>query len=149
MSKRINLIISSHIYTVEELAELLNVTPWTIRRWIGLGHPVCGRNPYLIRGRDAKDFLKKKSKRVRLKDQEFYCLGCKQPIRVPESDVTIEYTGRKLSPTKMQIIRTAICPKCGAKMNRFSSVPNSEAKEYRERGHASSNLTFRNNRRKQ
>lgn len=126
----IHLIISNKIYTVKSLAELLGVKERTVRTWIRNGLKVCGKIQfYLIRGRDAKSFLQGRKKKFRLKPEEFFCVKCKKPVRISPNEVTIEYTGKKLSSTKMQAIRKANCAACRTQLFRFDSVAISVAKE--------------------
>lgn len=71
-------------YSVIELADALDVSVGTVRRYVRRGMPVMkAKRPALILGEDAKDFLtamKNKAKRP-LAPNELYCLTCKEPRR--------------------------------------------------------------------
>jgi hypothetical protein len=131
--KRCNfqLIHSNRTYTIPELAILLNRTEWTIRYWIRNRFiTTCGTDPIKIKGAVVKKYLRCRKQKNRLySKQDFYCISCKKKHEVTEKIIVTVYTGKKLSPTKTQIILKAKCPNCGHQMNRFDSSLISEAKE--------------------
>lgn len=67
-------------YTTEELAAVLGTHKNTVRRWMKSGlRTIDERRPYMVRGIDAVEYLKKKreeSKRL-CGPGEFYCLKCR------------------------------------------------------------------------
>lgn len=75
--------IKSHrSYEIEEVAELLGVSPQTVRQWIKDGLPaLTERRPYLILGWQLKEFLKARegARKQPLGAGEFYCTSCKAP----------------------------------------------------------------------
>ena len=69
-------------YEVNEAAEMLGVTPQTVRAWTRQGLPIIDdRRPFLIIGEALKDFLgaREKSRSRPLALGEFYCFRCKVP----------------------------------------------------------------------
>lgn len=79
---RTNRIKSHRSYEIEEVADLVGVTPQTVRIWIQQGLPaLTEKRPYLILGWQLKAFLKsrEKDRKKPLLTGEFYCLGCKAP----------------------------------------------------------------------
>ena len=81
-SYNINRIKVHRSYEIEEVAELLGVSPQTVRQWIKDGLPaLTERRPYLILGWQLKAFLKERdaARKQPLKPGEFYCTGCKAP----------------------------------------------------------------------
>lgn len=69
-------------YEIGEAADVLGVTPQTVRAWTRQGLAVLtDRRPYLIVGEALKDFLRKReTTRGRpLNLGEFFCFRCKTP----------------------------------------------------------------------
>ena len=104
------------IYTVWEIAEVLNVHRQTVIRWIKDKGLVAERatRPWLIRGDDLKSFLqvKRVRNRHRLALHHLYCLGCKQP-QEPAGRMA-DYSQQ----TAMTGMITALCPACSALMQK-------------------------------
>ena len=102
-------------YTVEEVASRFGVHRNTVRAWVKLGLPTNdSKRPTLILGRDLAAFLKarrEKNKRT-CQPGEIYCVRCRAP-KVPAADMA-EY--QVVTETLGNLI--AICPDCGALMNR-------------------------------
>lgn len=76
---------SHQVYTVREAAILLGRSERTIRRWIktdGL-NAITDQRPWLIEGRDLKEFLENKvaERRVSLGTGEMYCFRCRAARR--------------------------------------------------------------------
>ena len=97
------------IYTVQQLADLLEVTPGTVRRYCKLGLPCeTEKRPFLIEGRDFLEFHAEKlaRKKTRLKPFEIYCLGC-QAARTPQPGLV---DAEPMDSTRDRIM--AICPTC-------------------------------------
>lgn len=79
---RLNGIKSLRCYTIEEAAEVTGVSPRTIRSWIKRGLQVLdGERPHLIRGDRLSAHIRaqRSSHRVRLRDDQFYCVRCRKP----------------------------------------------------------------------
>ena len=69
-------------YEVSEAAEILGVTPQTVRAWARQGLPIIDdRRPFLFLGEALKDFLEARdtTRRRSLAIGEFYCFRCKLP----------------------------------------------------------------------
>ncbi|MBO6790604.1 MAG: hypothetical protein JJ894_08715 [Dinoroseobacter sp.] len=97
------------IYTIRQLADLLEVTVGTVRRWCRLGLPcLTDMRPFLIVGRDFLEFHAEKlaRKKTRLKPFEVYCLGC-QAARSPQPGLV---DAEPMDSTRERIM--AICPTC-------------------------------------
>lgn len=78
---RLTSIKSLRCYTIEEAAEVTGVTPRTIRMWIKRGLQVMdSERPFLIRGDCLSAHIKaqRSERRVRLLDDEFYCVCCRK-----------------------------------------------------------------------
>ena len=120
------LIRSQRVYTPNELALLLHSKVDTIRRnWIKGGLKVLDgtKNPYLIRGSDAIEFiiLKKKKRKIPINPGEFLCLRChKSRKSIPELTIP-RLSGKKMGNIQ-QVIIEGICVKCGCRMYYFTTV---------------------------
>ena len=106
-------------YTVEEAARLLGVHKNTVREWIKRGLPTLDdKRPKLILGKDLYAFLKaRRTKNKRpCKPGEIYCVRCRVP-KVPAENM-VEYEPKTETLGNL----FAICPDCGAGMNRRVSL---------------------------
>ncbi|MBF9059982.1 excisionase family DNA-binding protein [Rhodobacterales bacterium HKCCSP123] len=112
----VRLIKTHRIYTVWEVADLLNCHRQTVIRWIkneGLEADQTHR-PWLIRGSDLKSFLghRQSKRRCQLGPATLYCLGCRCPQ---------EPAGRMadyVQQTSTTGMFSALCPACGSIMNK-------------------------------
>ena len=109
--------IKSHIvYTVWEVAEVLNCHRQTVIRWIrDKGLPAdTNCKPWLIEGHVLKAFLgaRKRKTQCKLALHQIYCLGCRAP-RMPHGKIA-DY--EQQSPTSGRLI--ALCPVCDSVMNK-------------------------------
>ena len=106
-------------YTVEEIAVLFAIHKNTVRRWVKDGLATSDdKRPMLILGTDLVAFLqarRTKNKRP-CKPGEIYCVRCRAP-KFPAANM-VEYA----SVTKKLGNLIAICPDCGAIMNRIVSL---------------------------
>lgn len=104
------------VYTAAEAAVLLGRTPRTVRRWITEeGLPSArDRRPWLIDGRDLKQFLdeRDRDRQVTLAENEFYCLPCRA-ARVPALGLVV-FLPDTPSLGRLQ----AFCPVCEREMFR-------------------------------
>ena len=120
-----HLIKSGRSYTVSELGRTINRHVRTVQEWIKKGLPVIDRNskPYLISGYDAKLYLKQEAdlKKTKLKDDEIYCLKCRQPRRSLSDELNFTFTGKLIGEGQKQIIVTGVCSDCDTSLQRFSS----------------------------
>ena len=102
-------------YIVEEIANLYGVHRNTVREWVKRGLPTSDeKRPMLILGRDLSEFLQ--ARRAKNKPPcgpgEIYCVRCRAP-KAPAGDMA-DY--QATTPTLGNLC--AICPDCGAIMNR-------------------------------
>jgi Helix-turn-helix domain len=106
-------------YTVEEIAELYAIHKNTVRRWVKSGLALSDdKRPMLILGIDLVAFLqarRTKNKRP-CKPGEIYCVRCRAP-KFPAASMA-EY----VPVTEKFGNLVAICPDCGAIMNRRVSL---------------------------
>lgn len=124
MPKSANLsgIKSLHNYTIQEAANITGVSERTIRTWIKQGmHAMANERPTLVRGDALTAFIKdkRKSRKSRLLQDEFYCLRCHAARKPAGGFVDCETVGTR---TKL----TAICEICETIMHRpiaHSHVP--------------------------
>jgi len=113
-------------YTVEEVAELYEVHKNTVRAWIKGDLPICdGKKPMLILGSALREYLKAKrtKHKQKCKPWEFYCVRCRKPQLPAEGMADYE----PQSPSKGCLI--ALCPECGALMNKYTSLAKLEQLE--------------------
>jgi excisionase family DNA binding protein len=103
-------------YEIDEAAELLGVTPQTVRTWIKQGLPaITDKRPYLLLGWQLKAFLKERegSRRTPVPKGEFFCCRCKASRKaVPGTIERVELPdGRPMLVGK--------CEVCGCRCQRF------------------------------
>ena len=104
--------IGAHLsYTIKELADSLEASGKTIHRWIDEGLRVIpgGKKPILIAGNDAKEFIRLRNSKpkVKLKRHEFYCLKCRGPTRAKKGSIVI-----------MGSMKKGICSVCNGKIRK-------------------------------
>lgn len=129
MAKRINyqVLFKNSSYTSTELASILKISRHTVHYWV----KQCGLKPlnptehcWIFDGEVLKAFLKAKLKRfkVKIKENEIYCLSCRLGMEVIEDSIKLEYTGKKVGNNDVeQIIIHGICVTCGHECRRLSS----------------------------
>ena len=97
------------LYTPSELERELSVPARTIREWVdkGLSHQRDERGHIWLDGRQVAAWVKtlgRSRTKPRLKDNEAYCVRCRQPVKW-------------LNPTRdqrgQQVWWRGVCPKCG------------------------------------
>ena len=103
-------------YTFEEAERLLGVHRNTIRNWVrrdGL-EALVERKPYLIRGDDLREFLRRRAEKRRqpLGLGEMFCLSCRKP-RKPERALVENISGA-VGPGHLR----GLCPVCLTLMHR-------------------------------
>ena len=106
-------------YTVEEIAKLFTIHKNTVRNWVKIGLATSDdKRPMLILGIDLAAFLqarKMKNKRP-CRPGEIYCVRCRAPKFPAASMAEYEPVTEKFGNL------VAICPDCGAIMNRRVSL---------------------------
>ena len=116
-------ILSNKLYYPEELAEAVGLCKHSIYRHIRLGLTADSDvRPFLIYGKDAKEYFREKNSREESRPYEFKCHGCKVQFTFPNVPVTIRSTGRRYSQDKLQVLVSGNCPECGRKFWRFKAV---------------------------
>gem|GEM_PF-1771924 len=116
-------------YTITSLAELFEINPATVRRWIkkdGLDTAVTSwERPIILSGAMIKGWMKarQRAKRQPCAANEVYCVGCKLPRRIHfETLQIIQHKAKTLT------VRGG-CIECGLTIQRFGSVANRPALE--------------------
>ena len=110
--------IKSHlVYTAWEVADALGCHRQTVIRWIrhkGLAADTSSK-PWLIEGHVLKAFLGQRQRKARCKLalHHCYCLSCRGP-REPDGKIA-DYVQETVSSGRL----TALCPTCGAVMNKI------------------------------
>lgn len=130
MAKKIKyqLIKAGRTYTASELAAVVDCHVRTVQEWIKIGLAVIDPNskPYLISGYKAKLFLQQRSIRnkVKLENEEFYCLKCRNSRKSLPKKLKFELTGKLIGSGQKQIKIVGMCSKCSTPLQRFSSEKN-------------------------
>jgi len=121
IAKRIRLIKSHRLYSTRELAEEVGVHPRSVQQWQKQGlkpiDPDC--KPFVFRGQVAKAFLsaRRKARKHKLKDGEFYCTKCRKPTKSSVDN----FSWRSLDSQKRLVIKGK-CEVCETSLNRFASL---------------------------
>lgn len=105
-------------YTVEKIAQLLDVHKNTVRNWFKQGLPAIDRQrPTLILGSILSRFLRDRRQRGRWRcaPGEIYCVKCRVPVQ-PAGDMA-EY----LAKTSTWGVLRGICPACESLIHRLVS----------------------------
>ncbi len=112
-------------YSFTEIAEMLGIHPRTVQRWHKEGLKILPDEvkPYLVMGRDIRDFLKDRIRKRKkpLQAGQFFCPRCQQPRKSLAQHLRIEVTNRMLGPCHRQAIIRGICEVCGLRVTLFSS----------------------------
>jgi len=121
---RHNRIISNKFYTPEELAETVGLCKHSVLRHIKSDLPAdTGVKPFLIYGRDAKEYFTEKYSRDRdSQANEVKCHGCKARFTFYNVPVRIYTTGLRYSQDKIQVVVSGACPECSREFWRFKSL---------------------------
>ena len=109
------LIRRDYTYFVQEIAELFDVHPQAVRRWVKAGLPAIDvRRPLLIHGSDLIAFLdnRQTQRKQPCAADELYCLRCRAPRRPKFGRVAIEIR----SQTRVNL--SGACERCGTPMHR-------------------------------
>lgn len=110
-------------YDVEEIADLLSVTPKTISTWIKQRLPTMPNGkPILIYGDDLREFIKKmnQSNKTLTAFNEMFCMKCKDTKKPYRNQAAIEPVNNNALQVK------AVCTSCKSKMNKgykFDDLP--------------------------
>jgi hypothetical protein len=115
----VRLIRRDYSYTVQEIAELFNLHPNAVRRWVkDKLRTIDTHRPQLIHGSDLIEFLSRRQqgRKRGCGPDEMYCFGCHEPRRPAGGRVAVEHLG----PSRL-ILRGS-CELCGTRMNRAIST---------------------------
>lgn len=102
------------LYKVRELAEELDISRRTIRRWArrGMPHQRDGRNHIWVNGEEFARWVEEQrctNRGPKLGDDEGFCLRCRQAVRLVSP---VRQTDGKVT------LLQGTCPRCGAIVNR-------------------------------
>jgi hypothetical protein len=111
-------------YTIREIKKLLKVNRKTLYRWFEEGLTLLDpvERPILVMGYDIKVFIKfrRESRKVKLKDNELYCLRCRKAVLAKEGSVIIKKTGKNIGHNgRCQEIVSGKCECCGGLVSRL------------------------------
>lgn len=126
------LIKSNFIYETKELAELLGVHQGSIQRLINKEcMPVIDKNqkPYLIKGKDAKEFFKNRTNKdkVKLEYYEFRCMRCRKAVQSIPAKIDFEISDKKMGKIVYKAFIRGVCINCNCKLIRFTTDRKIEA----------------------
>ena len=116
---------SRRAYSFADIAETLNKHVRTVQRWKNEGLPILddGIKPFLVMGRDLRDFIKSQvvKRKKPLQSGQFFCPKCQQPTRSSIENVRLEFTQRRLGACHQQVIIHGMCEVCGVSLTLFST----------------------------
>jgi hypothetical protein len=119
------LIKGQHSYTFKEISKQLNVHNRTIRRWRKSGMKLLDEksHPFLVLGKDLIRFLKQKDsdRRVKLLENEFFCMKCKLPRESKPEMIQLEFNGKTIGKNQKQVIIRGVCCECTSRLTRIST----------------------------
>lgn len=126
MARRYNtrIIRLNYSYTLQEISNLYGNHIRTVRAWIKEGLPnIEGLYPYLVKGRELKEFLSKRQlkQKVKLEAGQFYCTRCKTARNAQNNQVKLVYSGKTIGKGIKDFTIQGICEICWTKINRFSN----------------------------
>ena len=122
------LITARRSYTISEICSLLGVNRRTCGRWIkdeGLEVLEEKTSPLLIMGGDLINFIKRKKGegKTPLKENEFFCVKCRNAVRAKTGSEQIIKTGKRIGKANMdQCKKTGVCEHCNTTVNKFLGV---------------------------
>ena len=114
-------------YRIKDMANLFKINRKTCGRWIrdeGLKTIEGNISSPLVVGADLIAFLnnKQKSKKTKLKNDEFYCLKCREARKAKAGSETIIRTGKTIGKYNKELLsKTGICENCGTTLKRYAS----------------------------
>ncbi len=111
---RLSRIKSFRTYTIDEAAEVTDVSPRTIRNWAADGLRILdNERPALVRGDDLRDFIKEKrqNRKIKTAPDEFYCVRCRRPRHAAGGIADCIFKGTRVT-------LTALCEVCETVMTK-------------------------------
>ena len=116
-------------YSTQELAELCGIHPQTVRSWRNDGLQSIDEESHysLFLGSAVKEYLQQQTnlRRVRLGQNEFYCLSCK--LKTTSKITRVVSQDKKIGTDKISIRYEGECVVCGKPVCRFGSLQSNES----------------------
>ena len=106
-------------YSTQDIVALYGLHKRTVQMWYSEGlSRIDDRKPYLVMGRDLKEFLDKRqgNRKRHCKPNEFYCFKCREPRTCWENAVDIKFQNEK------RLLITGLCSQCETPVNKASST---------------------------
>ncbi len=108
-------------YSFQQLAEILCIHVRTVQTWYKSGMQILEGTacPYLVMGKDVKQFLKNlsDSKKIKLDKGQCYCVVCH--VAVAPLNPEIHPNNKKIGKDKESISLIGKCPHCNRGVRRF------------------------------
>jgi hypothetical protein len=115
-------------YSTKELSQLFSVHPQTIRSWRKDGLISIDESSHyaLFLGSTVKSFLQAQadSRRVHLKEGEFYCLSCNTATTASNAQIISQE--KMIGKGMLSVRHHGNCDKCSKVVNRFGSLQPNE-----------------------
>jgi DNA-binding transcriptional MerR regulator len=112
-------------YTLKEISKECGVHIRTVQQWIHEGLQVIDKTtiPYLVYGKELKQFLIKKRLKARttLGQNEFYCLKCRCGRESIPEKINYKYTDKVVGKNKLLVIISGVCKICRSRIKRISN----------------------------
>lgn len=108
-------------YTIQDISSLLGVHKHTVREWLRKGLPkIDDQKPFLIHGRELKNFLqsRRKARRRKCSLDEFYCLRCRAPRHAMGRLADVVQRNEK------SLMVSALCEICSTPIHKIQSLKN-------------------------
>lgn len=122
---RIRFIRARRSYSIKELGGLLGVHSRTVQLWHreGLSSIDDRSHPLLFLGAVAKDFLRVKirKRRVKLGPNEFFCPRCRRAAQSIPGKINVISTGKRMGKNKELVYWRGECERCGCMLVRFAT----------------------------
>lgn len=102
------------------------------------------QKPYLIKGKDAKEFLRNRANKDKLKLEyyEFRCMKCKKAVQSIPDRVEYKIYTKRLGQTAFKADVRGVCIYCNSKLLRLSSdVKLPKIKEYYQKNTIEKQIT--------
>lgn len=120
-----NLIKKNRAYTLAEIAEIYNKHIRTIQTWVKKGLPVVDPNskPKLALGFEVRNFIRNnnENRKIKLKENQFYCTKCRVAREAIQSSIEIEFTSKIIGKNQKQAIIKGLCSICRCRLRKFST----------------------------
>ncbi len=122
---RLNRIRVRRSYSTAEICDLFNCHVQTVRNWHRRGMKSIDPNnrPLLFIGTEIKRFLSERqnSRKIKLKEDEFYCPRCRNARQSIPEEIGIFETGRQMGKHDEQVLIKGECKECNCSLTRFGT----------------------------